>query len=66
LINYYSYIIAARQAAVEMQANQQAWASQDFVKTPEYTQLQSALRTGGQTLYELENQLAALVEQGKL
>ena len=49
LLNCYNYILQKRVASVELEANQQEWQSQDFVKSSEYGLLQGSL--GGKTLY---------------
>jgi hypothetical protein len=55
-----------RKATVEMEANAAHFASLPFVQSKEFTDLKGHLSSSGKTLYDLENDLVAQIESGKL
>ena len=64
--NCYSYILAKRLATVEMDANIARFNQQPFTKSSEFGALKGLMTSSNKTLYDLENDLVAQIEAGKL
>ena len=60
--------MAKRIATCELEANQKRMSHNEFTRTEEYDQLSNMLGARGQTLYDLENEIAdrLVADKGKL
>ena len=63
--NAYRFILAKRIATCELEANQKRMSHNEFTRTQEYEDLANMLKSRGQTLYDVENELADRLIAGK-
>ena len=61
-LNCYRYLLAKKQASVELQEKTAAFNKNSFVSTSEFKQLQGHLSSTGKTLYELEQELVNKID----